>query len=61
MTPFSQFLQKLRRSRSLKQKDLASLIGVKPCYVSIIERGRVAAPSKAVLDKNRKVSKVEQI
>ena len=60
MTPFGQFLEKLRRSRSLKQKELASLIEVKPCYISIIERGRKAVPSKAVLDKIVKSLKLNQ-
>jgi transcriptional regulator with XRE-family HTH domain len=60
MTPFGLYLEKLRRSRKLQQKDLAKLISVNPCYVSIIERGRKGPPSKDVLNKIEKSLKLNQ-
>jgi len=51
MTPFSLFLENARRSRGLQQKQLAHDIGINPCYISALEKGRKDPPSKKVLEK----------
>ncbi len=51
MTPFGQFLESLRRSRHLQQKQLAAMLNVNSCYVSAMERGKKGPPSKSILDK----------
>lgn len=51
MTPFGLFLEKIRRSRQLQQKQLAADLGVQACYISALEKGRKAPPSKQVLEK----------
>ncbi|MFB9886173.1 helix-turn-helix domain-containing protein [Balneatrix alpica] len=48
MTPFGTYLEHLRRSRRMQQKQLADLMGINPCYVSTLERGRKGPPSTAV-------------
>ncbi|WP_281419299.1 helix-turn-helix domain-containing protein [Marinobacterium ramblicola] len=63
MTPFGTYLEHLRRSRRMQQKQLADLMGINPCYVSTLERGRKGPPSKAVLKrliKNLNLSRDEQ-
>lgn len=50
MTPFGEFLEQLRRSRHLQQKQMADLMGINPCYVSTMEKGRKGPPSKHVLE-----------
>jgi len=49
MTPFGEYLEQLRRSRYLQQKQLADIMGINPCYVSALEKGRKGPPSKSVL------------
>jgi len=47
----------------MQQKQLADLMGINPCYVSTLERGRKGPPSKAVLKrliKNLNLSQDEQ-
>ncbi|MBV1790358.1 helix-turn-helix domain-containing protein [Marinobacterium sp. D7] len=47
----------------MQQKQLADLMGINPCYVSTLERGRKGPPSKAVLKrliKNLNLSRDEQ-
>ena len=51
MTPFGLFLEKVRRNRHLLQKQLAADLGVQACYISSLEKGRKAQPSKRVLEK----------
>ena len=51
MTPFGSFLEKIRRSRQLQQKQLAVDLGINASYISALEKGRKAPPSKEVLDK----------
>jgi len=51
VTPFGLFLEKIRRSRQLQQKQLAADLGVQACYISSLEKGRKAPPSKQVLNK----------
>lgn len=51
MTPFGEYLEHLRRSRYLQQKQLADVMGINPCYVSALEKGRKGPPSKQVLQK----------
>lgn len=63
MTPFGEYLEKLRRSRNLQQKQIADLMGVNPCYVSTLEKGRKGPPSEQILKqliKNLKMSEHEQ-
>lgn len=50
MTPFGEYLEQLRRSRYLQQKQLADIMGINPCYVSSLEKGRKGPPSKPVLE-----------
>ena len=51
MTPFGNFLEQVRRSRCLQQNDLATRLGVKPCYISSMERGRKGPPSSDLINK----------
>lgn len=51
MTPFGLYLESLRRSRQLQQVQLADHLGVSSCYVSGMESGKKAPPSKHVLSK----------
>ncbi|HEY8158751.1 MAG TPA: helix-turn-helix transcriptional regulator [Methylobacter sp.] len=51
MTPFGLFLENIRRSRHLQQKQLAANLGVQACYISSLEKGRKTPPSKQVLEK----------
>ncbi|EGW23117.1 helix-turn-helix domain-containing protein [Methylobacter tundripaludum] len=51
MTPFGLFLENIRRSRQLQQKQLAADLGVQACYISSLEKGRKAPPSKKVLER----------
>ena len=51
MTPFGEYLEHLRRSRSLQQKQMADVMGINPCYVSALEKGRRRAPSKQVISR----------
>jgi len=63
MTPFGTYLEHLRRSRRMQQKQLADLMGINPCYVSTLERGRKGPPSTAVLKRlinNLNLSREEQ-
>jgi len=48
---FGQKLLALRKKRKLSQKELASLSGVSPSYLSRIERGERAPPHPAILKK----------
>jgi transcriptional regulator with XRE-family HTH domain len=49
MNPFGTYLESLRRSRRMKQCDLAKEIGVNPSYVSAIEGGTKAPPSTPII------------
>lgn len=51
MTPFGLFLENIRRSRQLQQKQLAADLGVQACYISSLEKGRKAPPSKKILER----------
>lgn len=51
MTPFALFLERIRRSRRLQQKQLAVDLGIQASYLSLLEKGRKSPPSKAVLEK----------
>lgn len=55
MMPFGNYLEHLRRSRGLLQKQLAYYIGVNPCYVSSLEKGKKGPPTKKILEKITKV------
>ncbi|BBB24609.1 helix-turn-helix domain-containing protein [Amphritea japonica] len=50
MTPFSSYLESLRRSRRIKQKDFANEVGVSSCYISAIELGRKNPPSHDIIE-----------
>ncbi|WP_428831434.1 helix-turn-helix domain-containing protein [Aeromonas veronii] len=63
MTPFGTYLEILRRSRRIQQKQLADLMGINPCYVSALERGRKGPPSTEILErlvKNMGLSRDEE-
>lgn len=49
MTPFGDVLCRLRRSRHLKQRELAELLNVQPSYLSALENGKKGPPSDQVL------------
>lgn len=51
MTPFGSYLESLRRSRRLKQKQLAALLQVNACYVSAMESGKKGPPGDRVLQR----------
>lgn len=55
MTPFSVFLQDICRSRRMRQKELAYLIGVDPSYLSALASGRKGLPGSGF------ISKLEQV
>lgn len=44
MSPFASFLREARRSRDLKQIDLALLMGYEPSYLSALERSEKGPP-----------------
>lgn len=45
MTPFGLYLESLRRSRGLRQKQLAFALGVRDGYISAMEKGWRGRPS----------------
>ncbi|GAB3261472.1 helix-turn-helix domain-containing protein [Chitinimonas naiadis] len=49
MSPFSDHLFQLRRSRGLRQKDLADLLGIGTSYLCALETGRKEPPSEQQL------------
>lgn len=51
MTPFGVFLEKVRRSRQLRQKQLAVDLGINASYISALETGRKEPPSRRVLER----------
>ncbi|AMK76934.1 MULTISPECIES: helix-turn-helix domain-containing protein [Methylomonas] len=51
MTPFGVFLEKIRRSRQLRQKQLAVDLGINASYISALETGRKEPPSRRVLER----------
>jgi len=51
MTPFGLFLTNMRRSRQLRQKQLAMDLGINASYISALEKGRKEPPSKQVLER----------
>jgi HTH-type transcriptional regulator, competence development regulator len=63
MTPFALYLEQLRRSRNLQQKQMAVRLGINPSYLSSLEKGRKSPPSLAVLNtliSSLKLSRHEQ-
>ena len=44
MSPFSVVIKKFRRSRGLKQNELASRLGYEPSYISSLERSEKGPP-----------------
>lgn len=50
MTPFGNALSHLRRSRKLLQRELAVLVGIKPCYISAMENGKKGPPSPLIFN-----------
>ncbi|MDD5581459.1 MAG: helix-turn-helix transcriptional regulator [Methylobacter sp.] len=51
MTPFGKFLEIIRRSRQLQQKQLAVDLGINASYISALEKGRKEPLSKQVLER----------
>lgn len=63
MTPFALYLEQLRRSRNLQQKQMAARLGINPSYLSSLEKGRKSPPSVTVLNtliSSLKLSRHEQ-
>ncbi|GAC1406722.1 MAG: hypothetical protein NVSMB6_03350 [Burkholderiaceae bacterium] len=58
MTPFSVFIQDLCRSRQMRQKELAYLIGVDPSYLSALASGRKGIPGIAIVKKLEEAAKL---
>lgn len=50
MTPFGNALSQLRHSRKLLQRELAELVGIKPCYISAMESGKKGPPSPIIFN-----------
>jgi len=48
---FSKYLQQIRKSRGLTQKQLASLSGISPSYLSRVERAERNIPHPSILKK----------
>lgn len=53
MTPLGTYLLNLRRSRGIRQKELAQLLGVDASYLSALESGRKGPPAPALLERLR--------
>ena len=53
MTPLAALLGELRRSRGIRQKDLACLLEVDASYLSGLESGRKGPPTPALADRLR--------
>lgn len=51
MTPLGLALESFRRSRGLQQNALAVSAGIRPCYLSAMEKGKKGPPSSSVLQK----------
>lgn len=51
MTPFGSYLESIRRSRRLKQKQLADMLKVNACYISAMENGKKGPPGKEVIQR----------
>ncbi|AWM78882.1 XRE family transcriptional regulator [Gammaproteobacteria bacterium ESL0073] len=51
MTPFANYLEKLRRVRNLQQKQVADALGITACYVSAMEKGKKGPPTDKVIKK----------
>lgn len=63
MTPFGIYLESLRRSRGLRQKQLAFALGVRDGYISAMEKGWRGPPTKGIVKKlieSLKLSEQEQ-
>ncbi|MDO6514042.1 MULTISPECIES: helix-turn-helix domain-containing protein [Neptuniibacter] len=51
MTPFGRYLELKRKSRHLKQKQLANLLGINPSYISLMETGKKPPPAIHIREK----------
>src|SRR5438093_1356584 len=51
MTPFSRCFHELRRSRAIRQADLARLLGYEQSYVSALELGIKGPPTQEFIDR----------
>lgn len=51
MTPFGRYLELKRKSRHLKQKELANLLGINPSYISLLETGKKPPPAIHIREK----------
>ncbi|EFL89726.1 helix-turn-helix domain-containing protein [Ahrensia sp. R2A130] len=49
MTPFGEYLRRLRRERGVTQQDMAEAIGVSQAYLSALEHGKRGQPSWPLL------------
>jgi transcriptional regulator with XRE-family HTH domain len=49
MSPFALYLRELRRRRSLKQKEVADLLGYEQTYISALERSIKGPPRRDFL------------
>lgn len=61
MSPFGATLEKFRKERSIKQVELAQLLGIEQSYISAMERGHKGPPSDALLEKIASVLKLPRI
>ncbi|MDN3575693.1 helix-turn-helix transcriptional regulator [Chitinimonas viridis] len=60
MSPFADHLFQLRRSRGLRQKDLANLLGIGTSYLCALETGRKEPPSEQQLARMAKAMALDQ-
>lgn len=51
LTPFGAEMQRLRKARGERQKDMAEAIGVTPAYLSALEHGHKSKPAWPVLQR----------
>jgi len=51
MSPFSKYMAELRKSKNLKQRELAERMGYEQSYVSGLETGSKGPPTKEFLEK----------
>ena len=54
MTPLAALLGELRRSRGIRQNELASLVAVDASYLSALESGRKGPPNSALIERFRR-------
>lgn len=55
MSPFANYLKKLRGRRSLRQKEMAKRLGYEPSYISALERSEKGPPKEDFIQRLTRV------